>query len=440
MDISGPFKRILLATIALVLFEALGFAALASDTDPRAEVQAIEARLPSVRKLAFKKPVPLDLQTAAQARDSMSAEIRKQVTPQQLQDDRDSGVMLALWPRNFDPERVALNMESSMLLGFYSPETKRMVMVAGDDAAISQVVDGSGKPISFPHMREMTLAHELTHALQDQYFDLSRLEHIRHDDDRQLAFRAIVEGDATLTGLLYTFKNLDSMEARTALGELISMGYARPREMVSVPDTITMPGGFVYNAGAKFVAYAFKHGGFAAVNELLRKLPSSTREILQPDKFFGHPTPPEKIAIRGYEKSLAGWQSVEENTLGEVMMVAMIHQNLGDAENWLPLGSAWRADRFVVLKNGGAMAVIGFIVFADPAMAAHFTDTYSRILDQVHGDHVPHLVASRNQTVLILLGEPAKRAPAFSEAVWSETQFGTGESSTMRPLHALPAS
>ena len=417
----------MLAAVALLLIAAGSFAVRASDNDPRVEVQAIEAKLPAVRKLAFKRAVPLDLESAAQARDYMSTELRKETTPQQLQDDRDSGVMLALWPRNFDPERVALNMESSVLLGFYSPETKHMVMLAGDDAAFSQVVDGSGNPISFPHMREMTLAHELTHALQDQYFDLSRLEHIRHDDDRQLAFRAIVEGDATLTGLMYTFKNLDSAEARAALGELINMSYASPREMVSVPDTITMPGGFVYSAGARFVAHAFKRGGFAAVNELLRNPPSSTREILEPDKFFGHPNPPAKIAIRGYEKSLARWQLVEENTLGEVMMVAMVHQNLGDAENWLPLGNSWRADRFVILKNGNAMAVIGFIVFADPAIAARFTDTYSRILDQVHGDHVPHLVEAHGKSVLILIGEPAKGGPVVTRALWAETKFGTGD-------------
>jgi hypothetical protein len=414
----------LLIAAGLLAISVYGFAALANDYDPRAQVKEIMLKLPAIRKLQFKKDVPLDLKTAAQVRDYMSDQLQAEKTPEEIQDDTDEGVMLAFWPRNFLPEKVSLNLELSLLLGFYEPDSRRMVLLDGDDAAVSQVVDGDGKPIAFPYIREMTLAHELTHALQDQNFDLSRIKRIQHDEDRQLAFQSIVEGDATLTGLIYTFKGMKSAQALQALSELINVGSARPREMVSVPDTLTIPGGFVYGAGTRFVAYAYKRAGFNAVNELLRNPPTSTREILNPEKFFGHPSPPAQIDIHGYEKPLAGWKIIDENTMGEIVIVAMIHQNLGDAENWAPLADSWRADKFIVLKDGVAKMIIGFIVFGDAEMAAHFAETYSHILDQVNGDRVPHLVDKHDKAVLIFIGGPAQPGSALTQAIWRETKFG----------------
>lgn len=390
--------------------------------DPRPQAREIAAKLPKLRKLAFKSEVPLDIKTAAQARELMRERVHKLLTPEEIQNSRDAGVLLALWPGDFDLEQASINLESSQLLAFYAHDAKRMVLIDGDDAAFSQVVDADGKPLAFRYMKEMTLAHELTHALQDQYFDLSRLERIKHDDDRQLAFQAIVEGDATLTGLMYTFKGLDGAQARAALGELINLSYTS-REMVSAPDTITMQTKFVYGAGVGFVAYAFKRGGFEAVNKLLRVPPSSTREILNPQKFYDHPSPPQKIDVHGYEKGLPGWRAIDDNTLGEMMTLAMLHQTLGDAENWAPMCNSWRSDKFLLLANGSARAMIGFIVFADPAMASHFADTYSHILDLVHHDRVPHLVQAQNKTVIVLVGEPAKRASALLPTLRAETKF-----------------
>src|SRR5262249_8054576 len=65
-------------------------------------------------------------------------------------------------------------------LAYYDSKTKR-VYVRGTELDVS---------------RKVTLAHELTHVLQDQSFDLSKLTKLDSDDAR-IAFRTIVEGDAT---------------------------------------------------------------------------------------------------------------------------------------------------------------------------------------------------------------------------------------------------
>jgi hypothetical protein len=423
---SGKFAIPILLAMLAAIVATLTRAAIAAETaaDPRIEARQIAERLPKLRKLSFKHEVQLDVETAAQARILMRQRIRKNTTPAELADAREEGVMLAMWPRDFDFEQASIDLVSSQMLGFYMPESRRMVLLEGDDAALSQIVGADGKPLPFPHIKEMTLAHELTHALQDQNFDLGRLEAIKHDDDRQLAFHAIVEGDATLTSILYTFKGLEGPQARAALGEIVDMMRAQ-REMVSVPDTITMQSQFLYGAGTRFVGYAFKRGGFAAVDALLRNPPSSTREILDPEKFYGHPSLPAKVEIHGYEKAMAGWRVADDNTLGEVMMIATVHQTLGDAENWLPMGAAWRGDKVLMLANGNARAIVAFVMFADHANAAHFAETYSHVLDLAHRNRVPHLAEARGTTVIVLIGESAARAPTLAPALWAQSRFGS---------------
>ena len=43
---------------------------------------------------------------------------------------------------------------------------------------------------------ELTVSHELVHALQDQYVNLDSLQKIRGDDDREMAAQAVIEGQA----------------------------------------------------------------------------------------------------------------------------------------------------------------------------------------------------------------------------------------------------
>jgi len=436
--VSRPRRLLYLASIGLLSFSIFSPSSwtFAGEPDPRVTMKAIVAKLPEVRQLSFKNEVALDVETGEQVRQHMGEAMAKYAKEHDLQDDRKVGVMLAMWPQDFLPEKVGMDMETSLLLGFYNHESKQMVLLAGDDTATAQVVDGSGKPIPFPYINEMTLAHELTHALQDQHFDLSRMSQIKHDDDRRLAFRAIVEGDATLTGVLYTLKGIHREQGLELLSEIFNISSAVPREMASVPDTLTIPGGFPYGSGTRFVAYAHKHGGFAAVNELLRNPPTTTHEILDPQKYFGHPSPSAKIEMHGYEKTLPGWKFIDENTMGELMMIALIHQNLGDAENWLPMGNSWRGDKFIELGSGSARTMIGFITFDNPDMAQHLAETYLKILDDVHGDHVAHLVQAHDKTVLIVVGDPAKSSPALVPALWSQTRFDA-VSAVPQPIRPL---
>ena len=103
----------------------------------------------------------------------------------QIADETASLRALGLIDGNVDLFKQENDLNSGGILAYYDPHDKK-VRVKGSELT--------------PDVR-VTLAHELTHALQDQYFDLGREDSL--PDDAQQAFRSVVEGDAVVVQNAY---------------------------------------------------------------------------------------------------------------------------------------------------------------------------------------------------------------------------------------------
>jgi hypothetical protein len=134
--------------------------------------------------------------------------------------------------------------------------------------------------------------HELTHALQDQRFDIGRLDlATRKDSDANLALHSLVEGEASLVMMAKLVEPLgqtidslvqnDAMVNAIGAAATMSVGASKdtPRYFV---DALVVP----YTAGLRFVVAAYKRGGWAAVNRIYADPPRSMRDVLHPDEYF----------------------------------------------------------------------------------------------------------------------------------------------------------
>src|SRR6185436_1162909 len=157
-------------------------------------------------------------------------------------------------------------------------------------------------------------AHELTHALQDQHFDLAHYLPPDHslDDDAVSARRFIAEGDATFVMLLYGIQSMLgdklSREAIAALRPQVEQFAALDLDalkaqaraqlaafdadadmkkaldaMDDIPPAVLVPLFESYMKGALVALTAYERGGWAKVDELYRKPPESTEQVLHPD-------------------------------------------------------------------------------------------------------------------------------------------------------------
>src|SRR5438552_11346890 len=132
--------------------------------------------------------------------------------------------------------------------GYYEPKTRQFHLADWID------VDG----------QKTIMAHELSHALQDQHFDLRRFEHWpKGDSDAELAAHALIEGDATLTMALYVASN-----PLRALAFLKSLGTAGMTtvELDKAPRALRESLLFPYQEGTDWTRSLYKQGGWERVS------------------------------------------------------------------------------------------------------------------------------------------------------------------------------
>ncbi len=120
----------------------------------------------------------------------------------------------------------------------------------------------------------VTLAHELTHALQDQYFDLSREDSLPDDADQ--AYRSVVEGDAVVVQDAYaqTMSQADQDEYNKAESDGSDQAYS------DVPDILVAQDTEPYIIGPAFVGALKDRGGNTAIDAALRNPPASTAALM----------------------------------------------------------------------------------------------------------------------------------------------------------------
>src|SRR5580704_2269778 len=175
----------------------------------------VEQGIQGIRELNFKSHVPLVLKTPDQVEQMVIADLKRDYTDEQLVADGKAGAMLGLFPPGMDLKAESIKLLKSQIAGFYDPHEKQMVLVEG--AATGGFSD---RMLEFVVQRDlvndMLLAHELTHALQDQNYGLQdQLDKLKNNSDQEIAIKSVAEGDATLAGFAYIAGRMDNSIADT---------------------------------------------------------------------------------------------------------------------------------------------------------------------------------------------------------------------------------
>ena len=213
----GLIKRVVFGVAALIA-AGCAYQLVRSGAIDGARVTKVEAGVEQIRQLRFKKSVPVVVESRDEAERDIEAQLAHEVSDREFQIDGEIGSLIGLYPEGIQLKRTTLSLLKDQVAGFYDPDTKRMILVSG---AIDTGVwdDAAEFLMQRDLMGEMVLAHELTHALQDQHFDLSgQLDALKDNDDRALALKSVAEGDATISGFGYVVGGMDQVK----LDEIVS--------------------------------------------------------------------------------------------------------------------------------------------------------------------------------------------------------------------------
>lgn len=328
----------------------------------QAKLQDALAYVSQIRQLPVKSAVKGRLIGRSEIQSYISAQLDEETPPDLLQATEALLYGLGAVDADFDYRASVIALMSSQLLGFYDPKQKTFFVggdLRGEEA-------------------DVTLWHELVHALQDQHYDLSKLTDWQPDlGDSQAAVHSLAEGDATSAMLDAMLKPRGGsalelpeglMSAQTVLGSATS---AAPPVLVR---SLLAP----YVDGLAFTNYLRRRGGFAAVDEAWRAPPVSTEQLLHPEKFLAREAP---LVVPLPPAPAHAPQLTERfhDVMGEQTVRLLL-------EEWLPARTAaeaasdWGGDRLSVFADDARQrwAVAWHLRFDSPASAERAFIAFAR--------------------------------------------------------------
>ncbi|MEW5986559.1 MAG: Ig-like domain-containing protein [Chloroflexota bacterium] len=343
--------------------------------DPAARNAALRAEVETnvieLRGLEPLSPITPTLLTTEELRERLQADLEAEVTPAETQDDVVALSAFDFVEPDFDLYNFTLNLYSEQIAGFYDPETGEFVVISDDH--------------NLDPLEQSTHAHEFVHALQDQYYALELLEDSELDSEAQAALRALAEGDAFLTQLLFEESGYFSEAEQTEISQLRNEA---PTEVYdAAPAALQASFVFPYTAGINFVATLYRQGGFAAVDAAWADPPQSTEHILHPDRYLAGDDVPQLVSLTPLTATLgAGWRRVDEDILGEFFLRLYLGQEL-DEEMVDTAATGWGGDRYAVYwhEAEGNVVMVLRLTWDTAADGEEFTLAYEEYAQAVTG-------------------------------------------------------
>ena len=296
---------------------------------------------------------------AAKLKQDFESEVRESTTILQ-----EVLVALGLLPPSADIVSLQLKQLGDEVLGLFDPETGDLYIVTS--------------PKGFRQLEEMTHAHEFVHALQQDHFDIKRLDDETDDDsEASAALTALIEGDATLAGQLYAQSFLDPRRINQEAQEIIAA-----IDRSSIPFVLQESLSFPYSDGLLFVRQLQLTGGWKAVNDAYADPPKTTEHILHFDKYTKREpalavSVPDGLAARLGD----GWRLAKTDVMGELSYRIHLDAHLprGDA---IRAAAGWGGDKLLYFKGPGSEKVAAIPTRWDTQNdAKEFFEAYVKFLE-----------------------------------------------------------
>lgn len=310
----------------------------ATEAELRDTAKQIVDQVAKLRQLDKKRAVQMSVQSKAEIRKYVEKRLAEEIKPDELKGQEDALKRLGLLPPDYPLQERMVALYEEQIAGYYDPFEKKFF-----------IADWIPLVMQAPIM-----AHELTHALQDQHYDLRPyLSPIKDNSDATTARQAVVEGDAVLTMMAFTMSaaGLDIGSVGALSGTIrmsLEASAGQYPVFASAPMYLRESLIFPYATGADFAVAQQRTGGWKQLNKVYRSLPESTEQVIHPEKYLKDP--PTPVSLSGVEKAVPrDWKPIHTDVLGEFGMQMMLVK-LGAAG--VEAAAGWDGDRYRAFRNG----------------------------------------------------------------------------------------
>lgn len=327
-----------------------------------ATVEEVLDRVSQITGLAVKHPVELLVLDEKAIRGELDKMIELNLPENYIEASQRVLVKLGLIEEGIDLREKLISAYAKMAIGFYSPITKKMVLRKNLNPALSEFI----------------LSHELTHALQDQHFDLKSKLSDRSNSDRLLALVSIIEGQAMLVSNAYLARFMKPKDRRTIL--LDGMNRLVQQDLGGIPPFIVRTLHFPYTTGFIFTNRLFAKAGFPSLNKAFTDPPLSSEQVLHPEKYGGAVDKPIELSIREPEKLLSEpFRYLLSDVMGEFSTGLLLEKYL-PYQKWKPASEGWDGDRWFAYSSASGVLFVWASTWDTEADAEEFLSAMQELL------------------------------------------------------------
>ncbi len=315
-------------------------------------IAEVEDQVEAVRGLSFERPVNVEPVTPAEI-DRRLRRYLESYYPKRFYARRsDAWQAIGVMPRNVGILEAYDAYQQGQVLGFYDSQSEELVYTG--DAELDRI-------------EHFVLAHELTHAIDDQHFDLDRLDEmvVRCEDEAFEAALGVVEGSANhfATQVLFRFP-------------VSEVGSVPSDSAGPVPPFIVDLQAYPYTTGQRFVDALADEGGPAAVDRALRRFPTTTEQVLHPSKFPDEVAEP--VEVPDFAPTFGpAWRDLDVMVVGELWLRTLLDLRL-DEPAAADAAAGWGGGIYRAWSDGEDVAVVLSTVWDTPDDAAEFRGALSR--------------------------------------------------------------
>jgi len=344
----------------------------ASNAEFLAAADEVLEQMSEITGLKLITPLKKSLRSREEIRAYVIKQMNEEKNPAERYADARTAEAFGLLPRGFDLDTFMVNVLTEQVEGLYDPKAQEFY-----------IADWSP-----PGDQRMVMAHELTHALEDQHFHIEAWSRAaRPNEDAEIARDAVLEGSAMAAMVDYlmlgtgrSLKDLPEFDPSMLLGELESTPTLK-----SAPPFLRDALIFPYISGLNFSAAILRNSGWPMLSGVFEKPPVSTQQILHPGLYKSGKVP-STVSLPSLEKMLGkDWAKLDENILGEFGWKEVLKQFLDD-DRAKALAAAWDSDRYATYeqKETKKLMLVTSLRLDSEVHSDRFFGQYSEALEKKH--------------------------------------------------------
>lgn len=341
--------------------------------DLEGNVEKIFNDVQVLRKLKAKNQVTVGIKDTQELNSFLGKMFKEEYTDNDIRIDYLTLLHFGLIKKETNLKKTFLDLYSEQIAGFYDNNSKELYVI--DNPKISEIES------------QIVISHELIHALQDQYFNLTDLisGDKNKNQDSTLAKMSLVEGEAMLGSVEYMTKSLtgNGMESLKALSGLFKnpvSGSLTDDVLKQTPGFLVEQMMFPYTSGMKFASSLKEYYGWEDFYKVYNSPPVSTEQIIHPEKYIAGEKP---VQIKIDENILKdkNYKFLKKDTFGEFFLYNYFLEYLDENESE-KASYGWGGDNSLLFADKNNNSIIVYKSVWDTNLdAREFFNSYKKSLN-----------------------------------------------------------